>query len=414
MRLLGPPRSEAPVPTEAKPVQEPAKQLTMPVPGGPPRSWKEKALLAMRAVADMSPEYRGSYRAQVDRLDGKRREAKQAQMLDRAMQLYTPQQQAMLRNLPPETTMNFLAERMFGQPEGPQYFKSNNDIISVQGGEANVIYDAPEAVDPAKLPLGMELDPETGRPRYMPEYVDGQKAIAEARGGNSENVQSVVTLDTGEIAIVRRDGSFEPTGRFARNPAQITDVGGVPTAVDRLTGETTALSTPEAVGRSESTIETVKANESDRRSAQQALPDLQRDAEYTINTIEKLLAHEGFDSRYGLTSAGGRIVPVPGGKGAGAQAIINQLGGQIFLQAYERLKGGGVITEIEGEKAEKALARALDQNTSPEEARAAFREFTEYVQKGLELKQKQASASYAPQEADAPVLVYNPAIGEFE
>lgn len=47
----------------------------------------------------------------------------------------------------------------------------------------------------------------------------------------------------------------------------------------------------------------------------------------------------------------------PGGGAADAQARIDQLLGQSFMQAYETLKGGGVITEIEGAKATAAITR---------------------------------------------------------
>jgi len=48
---------------------------------------------------------------------------------------------------------------------------------------------------------------------------------------------------------------------------------------------------------------------------------------------------------------------VPFTAGADFQAKIDQLGGQTFLQAFESLKGGGQITEIEGLKAQNAIAR---------------------------------------------------------
>jgi hypothetical protein len=37
--------------------------------------------------------------------------------------------------------------------------------------------------------------------------------------------------------------------------------------------------------------------------------------------------------------------------------MIKQVRGDVFLQAFEKLKGGGQITELEGQKAEQAMAR---------------------------------------------------------
>ncbi len=39
-------------------------------------------------------------------------------------------------------------------------------------------------------------------------------------------------------------------------------------------------------------------------------------------------------------------------------AMLDQVQGGAFLQAFESLKGGGQITQIEGEKATQAIVRA--------------------------------------------------------
>ena len=62
---------------------------------------------------------------------------------------------------------------------------------------------------------------------------------------------------------------------------------------------------------------------------------------------------------------------VPGTERAGARSYLDQIGGQAFLQAFESLKGGGQITEIEGTKATTALTRLTDRTISYEEAQKA-------------------------------------------
>lgn len=54
---------------------------------------------------------------------------------------------------------------------------------------------------------------------------------------------------------------------------------------------------------------------------------------------------------------GGLLPAVPGTPQAGVVSRIEQLQGQAFLQAFETLKGGGQITEVEGKKATDAIAR---------------------------------------------------------
>jgi len=53
------------------------------------------------------------------------------------------------------------------------------------------------------------------------------------------------------------------------------------------------------------------------------------------------------------------------------------------LQAFESLKGGGHITEIEGQKATQAIGR-LDASQSPEDYRNALTELKGLLQLGME------------------------------
>jgi hypothetical protein len=84
-------------------------------------------------------------------------------------------------------------------------------------------------------------------------------------------------------------------------------------------------------------------------------------AEYAKSVIDKLIAHPGLASITGRSAKFGEFA---GGVGlstdaAGALALKKQIEGEAFLQAFQSLKGGGHITEIEGEKATQARARLL-------------------------------------------------------
>lgn len=61
---------------------------------------------------------------------------------------------------------------------------------------------------------------------------------------------------------------------------------------------------------------------------------------------------------------------------------LNQIKGAVFLQAFEALKGGGQITELEGIKAEQARAR-LDTAVSEEDFRIALQELRFYTEQGI-------------------------------
>lgn len=60
-----------------------------------------------------------------------------------------------------------------------------------------------------------------------------------------------------------------------------------------------------------------------------------------------------------------------------------QLAGNVFLEAFESLKGGGPITDLEGQKAENAKAR-LQRTQSADEYRSALMELYEIIDAGLQ------------------------------
>ncbi|MCP5037158.1 MAG: hypothetical protein GY945_06105, partial [Rhodobacteraceae bacterium] len=110
-------------------------------------------------------------------------------------------------------------------------------------------------------------------------------------------------------------------------------------------------------------------------------------AEQMLSTIDSVMNDPALGFATGLTSLTSRI-PGTGAYRAGTK--IAQLKGQIFMQAYENLKGGGVITEIEGEKAEAALAR-LDPGMKDEDFIEALNELKAVVEAGLKRAQSIAS-----------------------
>lgn len=76
-------------------------------------------------------------------------------------------------------------------------------------------------------------------------------------------------------------------------------------------------------------------------------------AEQAVGLIDDLIKDPELRNRTGLQ---GRV-PAIWGHGVAVDAMKNQLQGKVFLQAYGELKGAGAITEVEGKKAEQAVAR---------------------------------------------------------
>ena len=254
----------------------------------------------------------------------------------------------------------------------------------------------------------VKTDPRTGQVEMAYELPEDAKT-------STDNVQSVQILQNGEIAYITRSGQLQRTGEFARNPYQITNIGEVPYAVDRITGGASAISTPEAVGGSKATVNTVVANEEARRAAQQELPNVVSTANRSINTLTQLRDHPALQYRYGLASVGGARPVIPGTPEAEVQALINQAGGQAFLQAFESLKGGGQITQIEGQRATDAITRLSNQNLSPQDAKQAINELIAIAESAKKRAEAQSGNTYeAPPAQTGNRLKYNPKTGEFE
>lgn len=116
------------------------------------------------------------------------------------------------------------------------------------------------------------------------------------------------------------------------------------------------------------------------------LPKVQEAAAATLRYIEDVEKDPNLSSVIGPWNA-----RTPNIFNTGVQAKIDQLGGRAFLSAFESLKGGGQITEIEGRKATEALARLTTQTMSEPEYRKALADFRREVITLVEIAKQRAS-----------------------
>lgn len=143
-------------------------------------------------------------------------------------------------------------------------------------------------------------------------------------------------------------------------------------------------------------------------------------AQLMMDTIDSVLG----DQNLGRATGWGSYVPIDiPGFNAETRSRVRQLQGQAFLAAYNQLRGGGQITEVEGAKAEAAMARL---NTAQTEAefRNALQELRATVMQAMERARARVPASGAPAEtvpgrapaapAAPTVRRYNPATGQLE
>jgi hypothetical protein len=166
----------------------------------------------------------------------------------------------------------------------------------------------------------------------------------------------------GEGGIVRSTGAIETLGGYGQAGAQKTGMEQTAKNVSDLNYK------PSIAG--ESTFAQGKAEEDVK--AQEKFNKINADASNLTSLLDTLTTHPGVPDLFGAKGGGailsyvGKKEPIAGSNAAGAKALFDQVKGQQFLQAFENLKGGGNVSEKEGESATKALS-ALNENISEKE-----------------------------------------------
>lgn len=112
---------------------------------------------------------------------------------------------------------------------------------------------------------------------------------------------------------------------------------------------------------------------------QVALPQVMASSQQILKTIDDVKNHPGKDWSLGMYST---LPTIPGTRQADFRIALGQLQGQTFLQAYQTLRGGGAITDIEGQKGTAALNR-MNAAQSKEEFDKAAEDFKDVVKAGM-------------------------------
>lgn len=232
-----------------------------------------------------------------------------------------------------------------------------------------------------------------------------EKLNREAAGGNRRYGLNPIYGQDAQgntvLGVLGDDGSFKPV-----------DTGGVniSTGVDRVDLGTQWGLLDKRSGQMVGTLPKENYQEAfdtasgtnDAKSAAEAranLPKVEDNATAILGMIESLSTDPYLDSMVGPVS--GRL-PNVSADAARVQSKMDQIGGQAFLQAFEILKGGGTITEIEGQKATEAIAR-LNTAQNPQDYRDALNELRSIVQRGVERARRSAGmggGTQAPPGAD--------------
>lgn len=124
-----------------------------------------------------------------------------------------------------------------------------------------------------------------------------------------------------------------------------------------------------------------------------SLPTIVQNGTQAVKLIDDILKDPGLsESVGGLGGMRGRqaaTLPLTEGQ-RNFQARADQLKGKAFLEAFNGLRGGGAITEVEGEKATDAQAR-MSQAQDEKSYRQALTDYQDIIKAGVERAQKKSA-----------------------
>ncbi|MCH7663066.1 MAG: hypothetical protein IH859_04255, partial [Chloroflexi bacterium] len=215
------------------------------------------------------------------------------------------------------------------------------------------------------------------------------------------NVQSTFKGANNNIWIVSRNGQVKDTGiAFNENVKFFTQGDGSVIGVDASSGERLGtVITPKEAEAATNRGEINKQTSQTQAKAITDLPKVEAKTQTNFDLLEKLENHPGLPGLIGLKSAsslfGARETPLAGSPEADALAIVDQISGSVFLEAFQELKGGGHITEIEGEKAEQAIARIKNRDQSEGGYLEAIKDLKAVMQQGLQRQRRAAQGDFS-------------------
>jgi hypothetical protein len=155
----------------------------------------------------------------------------------------------------------------------------------------------------------------------------------------------------------------------------------------------------------------------DQQAAAQALPQVMQQGKTLINSINEMIGAKDAQGKViigehkGLKDVVGTIIPYEyklgqsGTPAADFKSLYDQVKGGAFLEAVQRMKGTGAISEIEGTKATAALTAASTAQ-SPDAFRKEMSKFRDAIQTSMDIATTKAGKGQIP--------TYNPTTGRVE
>jgi hypothetical protein len=241
--------------------------------------------------------------------------------------------------------------------------------------------------------------------RQSPELagrIKGAEAQAGAAWKPNTNVDGMVLTDE-QVSNMARGGQPAPFTQSA--PQQMPQQSLQPYGIPPQLGGGIRVPTKLDIKQGEANIDVKKATDliaaEDATKSRLDLPKMVAQSNNTIKLVDDLIAHKGLDTATGLSS---KIDPrnyIAGTDATNFNIRLDQLKGQQFMEAYQTLKGGGQITEVEGKKATDAISRMNTAGSKDEFVKAA-REFQDVIKTGVNRAKMKAGGNIMPSNEKMP------------
>lgn len=209
--------------------------------------------------------------------------------------------------------------------------------------------------------------------------------LEERKFTNTQNQQELARFQNERDARLRQE-QFEQSKKQGRPEATRLGESLGPASPDREATERGLTAQATEAGLRTKAAEIGK----EQGAAQTSLPKVEANVQNALSLINSVRSHPGRQFGTGLT---GVLPAAPGSQVADFRAKLDQLTGQTFLSAFETLKGGGQITEVEGKKATEAIGN-LKTTQSREQFAQALDDLAGVIIKGQDTAR--AKAGLAP------------------
>ena len=121
---------------------------------------------------------------------------------------------------------------------------------------------------------------------------------------------------------------------------------------------------------------------------EEELPTKQAATQDSLDLIDRFIKHPGFADVVGVPGVTG-ILNIPLTDARAARQLYNQIDADTFLQGFERLRGGGSITEVEGAQAKQAVNALRDRYITEAEFKANAKIYTDILKRGINRERQQ-------------------------